>query len=265
MTWTFEECERHWEGRHKSNNYRSIATCGWNAAREYMVWNNYEKCFDLTLHSTVVVKVFPNKYVINCGGWWTNLTKKKIDDWSGVQLGNAWPRGYYIENQFVMRGGGPISTFHNNMVFDYDRRPLEPQPAHSRVLRKGVTKPFNAMAKRVRMHLMPRVMIGEFNGVEGDPWDGEGLYDLLRTVDANLGGLFPVFMPTDELDPLFRARPRQVFGRERHWYTWAGYGDDEPARDGLQCLQSNITAARRWWIADQPTKDMYETIERKLS
>jgi len=269
MTWTFEKCKRHWDGRRKSNDYRSIASCGWQAPSEYMEWNECEKCFDLTLYRTVIVKVFPNKYVINCGGWWANKTRKRVQEWSGVRLANAWPRGKYIEDQFVMNGSWvPTSVYYPRMEVSLDGEPLKPVGATAYRVREGATKTFTDMAKRVRMHLMPRVMIGEFEGVEGKAWDGEGIYELMQQVDASIGGLFPRFMPTDELDPLFRARPRQVFGRTlgrtRHWY-FGRDGEELSTRTAAQKLVTNIAAAKRYWMSQHNNRDFYEIVPKEFS
>jgi hypothetical protein len=260
--WTYQECEAHWHGRRLSNNYRSIANCGWNRGREYMEFNEIDGCYDLTLHSTVVVRVFKYKYVINCGGWWTQLTRKKIREWSGVQLNGSYSRTKYIENQFVWYGGKMVSVYYPRMEVDLDGMPLKPLLPTGRKLRKGATKEFTDLAKRVRNVLMPRALMGEFEQIDEQAVDGEEVHELMQLVDAKSGGLFPEFMSTEELAPLFAHRPWSIFGRRSRAY---GYSDDGPHdRTGIQCLQANINAAKREWLKRCQPDQIYEIVEKGL-
>jgi hypothetical protein len=225
-----------------------------------MEYNEKNDCYDLTLHSTVVVKVFKTKYVVNCGGWWTNLTRKKIREWSGVQLNGDYYRRY-IENEFVYYNGKIASVYYPRMEVSLDGEPLKPVGAHAYKLRKGVTGEFTDVAKRVRQALLPRAMMGEFEQMDGRAYDGYELFKLMKEVGAKSGGLFPEFMSTDELAPLFIQRPRSVFGRRSYAHSYS-YSDADPVRTGVQCLESNLAAAKREWLKSYPHDQIYETVEK---
>jgi hypothetical protein len=257
MKWTFRRCAEHWDGRRQSNNYRSIASCGWNRSREYMEWNKIDKCFDLTLHNTVVVRVFQNKFQINCGGWWTQLTRKKIHEWCGVHLSSCYPRKKYVENEFVWSGGKMVSVYYNHMEFNNDGEPLKPLNPTGYKLIKGSTKEFNDLAKRVRNKIMPRVLIGEFEEMTGRKLEESEVYDLLEYVDEHRDE----YLSTDELEPLFRCRPKMSFGRQRQ--PWHRHSDANE-RTALQCLHANIAAARRYWMSDTRHKHFYTTVPKEF-
>jgi len=260
MTWTFSDCQKHWEGRRKSNNYRSIAKCGWHRSREYMEWNKYDQCFDLTLHSTVVVRVYPDKYVVNCGGWFSNITRKKIRDWADVHLAGQH-HTKFIENKFVYYNGDMVSVFHNNMEFSTSGFPLHPVLPTGYKMRKGATQEFNEMAKKVRTRLMPRILLGEFEGVYDDDnmlTERQLLWGIKQFV-ARTEGMFVEQFTTEDLAGFFTLRPQQSFGRPRHQMF-------EPRqRTGLERLETNLNAARRAWLGEHSNRDLYEVVPKEFS
>jgi hypothetical protein len=66
-------------------------------------------------------------------------------------------------------------------------------------------------------------------------------------------------MSTDELDPLFRLRPRQRFGR------MSVYRDEDESRTGIQRLLTNIAAAKRHWMSGYTNHDkFYEKVTKEF-
>ncbi|HEX6826697.1 MAG TPA: hypothetical protein VF077_10320 [Nitrospiraceae bacterium] len=262
MAWTFSELQHHWDKRRTGKDRRTIADCGWNHRREYVEWNDYQKCFDLTLHSTVIVKVFPEKYRLNCGGWWTQITKKKIEQWSGAQLGAApWrKRRSIVESEFYYpRGyGGVPYLFFNGLEIDYSGAVLNPQPFHRYKIKPGASREFTRVRRDVWQRIATRVMIGEFDEREDDlakrsddiP-DGETIWQHMQEIaQCTPGVVIDPFL----VRPLLVPRPRVIFGRSRHQNR---YHSDEP-RSGAQLLQSSFGAALRYY---HQMNHSYEEIE----
>lgn len=251
--------ERHWNGRRKSNDYRSIADVGWNRQREFMTWNRYDKCFDLHLWSTVVVQVFPEKFRVSCGGWWTNLTRKKIRAWSGVELAGSY-RGNYAEDHFVYYNGDPVSVFCNGMEFSTSGFPLKPVMPTARVLKRGATQEFTNLVRTVRTRLMPRMLLGEFDKVDADPLTEAQVLAGLHQFATRSEGLFAEEFTTDDLAGFFALRPQQAFGRPVHTFGIVDY-----QRTGRQRFEANIAAAKRSWLNKNANRDLYTTVPREFA
>jgi len=253
--WNYQKCEKHWAGRRAGKAVRTIADCGWSREREYMEFNERDGCFDLTLHSTVIVKVFPDKLRLNCGGWWTQLTRRKIGDWTGVHLGGA-PyklRHKIVEDQFLYPHGwsGTPYLFFNGIEIDYGGRVLNPQPYYVKVLKPGASKEFTKVRRAVWERIATRVLIGEFDQRPDDLMTKDNavpsaceLWQCMQQIaEYEIGAV----IPREIVDPLLVRRPKKYFGVVRR--RWGNHGEEE-LRSGAQLLESSFTAARRYYHYD---------------
>ena len=250
--WHFEKCERHWAKRRSGYLRRSIADHGWNHHREYMEWNGVENCFDLTLHTTVIVRVFPTKFRLNCGGWWTQLTKKKISEWAGADL-NSGPwrlrqRKVLVEVKFIRVGSG-YYPFYNGLEITSDGEVINPQPCHVKKVKPGAAKEFTRVRRAVWERIATRVLIGEFDQREdelhtcGSVPTSEELWECMTEIAAfDIGGI----IPHELVSPLLTQRPKKYFGKPAHSRSWNRPAPEE-LRTGAQLLESSFVVARQYF------------------
>ena len=250
----------------RRNDGRDYKRYSHNQQIEY---DEQENCYLHRHHSTVTVRIYPDKYQLNTGGWDTVTTWKKINDIADPPW--LWKARHSLsgadETRFLGREGR-VSPYYDGIEFtgNYVHNPI---PYHKRVLRNGSAKEFTKLRKAVmdrlgRENFLPRVMIGEFDvnlPADPDPYrryrygDAPSGRDVLEVMQAMV----------DESDReqfaqyvqmLLVPRPKMVFGRECSYW---GNGEP-PMRNALHRLQSSFAAALR---AFHEENDHYELVEVK--
>ena len=79
----------------------------------------YDGTFSLRYHATRVIKFYPYSFELNSGGWYTAMTKARINDWLsdlGIPV-YVYQRDY---DWFVSASGVKDISFADGMKFDYD-------------------------------------------------------------------------------------------------------------------------------------------------
>lgn len=258
MTMSYHACETMYAKRRKSNNFKRVSH------NQRLYYDKERDCYQHKHHSTITVEIYRDHYRVFTGGWDTVTTWMKIHEFAPIHVtSHITPSA--IGNKFVVWNGWgrdmKFTEFYDGIKINADGVPLEPQPVQFRRMKKGVCAEFNELARDVRQHLMPRIMLGEFEELDGDVLDGDDLFKLMREVKATSGGLFPEYMSMEKLTPLFVRRPQQCFGKTKT-YMWEADTSYQPA---IMNLTANIAAAKRMWISKYLTSDQYMTITKDCS
>jgi hypothetical protein len=231
-------------------------------------WLKYDSISDCYLHkhhNTVTVQIFQHKYVINTGGWDTNITWAKIHEYAKVQTSGR-PSPLFVADKFVVwdnTSGRCYTEFYDGIEVSVDGYPLDPQPVEVRRAIPGARAEFYALAKKVRAAVALRMVVGEFDNVQHDaPGDGATL-QLMQEIAARSEGLFAEHISFGELAPLFAQREVLAFGRSKI-VTHSIYEEPEPTSVKSR-LNSSINAAKRAWETTKPHDELYEITKRSYT
>lgn len=78
---TYENCKATMDTARNRDNGKPMA----NNTRLY----DRGDCFALQLHNTDIIRVFPDGWVLNSGGWQTITTKQRLNDWGPVGISQS--------------------------------------------------------------------------------------------------------------------------------------------------------------------------------
>lgn len=247
MSITFSDCVKLFAGRNRNRPFRRLSySCTIRPSNDGSHYIHRH-------HNTDTVLIYPDRYVIYTGGWDTFTT------WQNIR--NVVPYFHAVrpriksimENKLVGwydAGKWCYSPFYEGIEVNLCGVPFDPKPCTVRRLKKGETRPFNALAKKVREILGARVKLGEWDNVDLSCQSGWRVWILMEEIATRGGpGLFTEWIDHDTAAPLFAYRGLMTFGKPR---------DDDRYLNSAQRLESNIRAAYTWWIKQHAETELVE-------
>lgn len=241
----------------KANDWKPISH------NQKLRYNPERDCYEHKHHNTITVRVFADDtYEIDTDGWDTVTTRSKIREFVPIST-CCRPTPAFKAGKYLRWDGKKYTPFYDGIMVNRFGEPLDPEPCEMLRARPGVFAEFNELAKKVRAAVAVRMFVGEFDDVDNVPVpDDDEAFNLMREVAARSEGLFKEFIPAAEVMPLFAQRPLMSFGKERGRF---GNSYDDETSPAKTRLNSNINAAKRAWMKDKTTKELYETIKRSFT
>lgn len=236
-------CEKLYASRKKGRDYKVLSH------NQILLYDERENCYLHKHHNTITVRIYPDRFVLNTGGWDTVTTWKKMHEYA-VFSRSGPPSKSVVGSHFVrwtemfsseveLRQRVFYTEFYDGIEVSHAGVPLLHcrRPLRVRRLRKGFNDEFYALARSVYSRLALRVALGEFDVPEhtgqAESVSGRELLELLYEANKYEG-----FLPHEFVAPLFARRPRQAFGRPTA-STYFG----SPARTGAELWRTSINTA----------------------